>query len=95
MSVSSSDQTNFKRFADPAAKGILGWGREPDEGQKGPPKPPGSPPGPDPTEQFSTRAQDLAHRAAGAGARRSDNDADLLGFTRTATRGAARKILGY
>lgn len=95
MSVSSQDQSNFKRFADPGSKGILGWGHDADEGRKGPPAPPPGQPGAPATEQFSTREQDLQRRAAGAGARRSENDADLLGFTTTATRGAARKILGY
>lgn len=94
MSVSSQDQTNFKRFSDPGSKAILGWGRDPDEGNKSTPPPPGGDAPSDPV-QFQTRRQDLERRAASAGARRSANDADLLGFTGTASRNSARKILGY
>lgn len=44
--------------------------------------------------QFKTRKQNLERSASAAGARRSDNDADLLGFTTPARKGAARKVLG-
>lgn len=46
------------------------------------------------TEQFATRKQALGNRAAAAGVTRSDNDADVLGYTVPRRRSAAREILG-
>lgn len=47
------------------------------------------------TAQFATRAQIGDTRAAAAGAQRSGNDADLLGYTSTTKkRSASRQILG-
>lgn len=44
--------------------------------------------------QFETRKQALGQRAAAAGATRSDNDADVLGYAAPRRRSAARAILG-
>lgn len=68
--------------------------REAREREAGRPKP-GTPGVPASPEQFATRRQDLERRAGAAGASRSGNDADLLGYTGTARRGASRVILGY
>ena len=46
------------------------------------------------TEQFATRAQSIQRAAAAAGAQRSDNEADLLGYTAPKRRAASRTLLG-
>lgn len=48
------------------------------------------------TAQFATRDQVASTRAAAAGAQRSDNEADLLGYTTTPVkkRSASRMLLG-
>ncbi len=46
------------------------------------------------TEDFALREQSLAQRAAGAGATRTDNDADLLGYALPRRHSAGRAILG-
>ena len=43
---------------------------------------------------FAAREQSLGQKAAAAGAQRSDNDADLLGYTLPKKRSAGREILG-
>ena len=43
---------------------------------------------------FETRAQAITQQARAAGATRTDNDADLLGFTVPKRKGAARAVLG-
>jgi len=68
--------------------GLFGGGGE---------KPP--PPAPAPkvearTEAFALREQSLTQRAAAAGATRTDNEADLLGYTLPRKRSAGRAILG-
>lgn len=93
--MSNSDQSNFKRFADPGSKGILGWGRDPDEGKKSPPPPPPLTPPPG-TSQFSTLRQNLSGAADAAGSFRSESDADLLGLGNVGARAksASRRLLG-
>ena len=46
------------------------------------------------TEDFALREQSIGQRAAGAGATRTDNEADLLGYTLPRRRSAGRAILG-
>jgi hypothetical protein len=46
------------------------------------------------TADFALREQSLGQRAAGAGATRTGNDADLLGYTLPRRRSAGRAILG-
>lgn len=46
------------------------------------------------TEDFALREQSMGQRAAGAGATRTDNEADLLGYTLPRRRSAGRAILG-
>ena len=48
------------------------------------------------TQDFATREQDLTRRAAAAGALRSGNEADLLGYASPQAKrvGAARVLLG-
>lgn len=43
---------------------------------------------------FATRQQQVQQRASGAGAVRSTNDADMLGFATPKKRGASRTLLG-
>lgn len=43
---------------------------------------------------FATREQVVGQRAAAAGATRSDNDADLLGYVTPKRRAASRLLLG-
>ncbi len=43
---------------------------------------------------FEVRKQDIGQRAASAGAARSENDADLLGYTPPRKRNVSREILG-
>lgn len=45
-------------------------------------------------QAFETRAQKMGAQARAAGATRTDNEADLLGFTVPKRKGAARAILG-
>ena len=45
-------------------------------------------------QAFETRAQAITQQARAAGATRTDNDADLLGFTVPKRKGAARAVLG-
>lgn len=46
------------------------------------------------TEAIAQREQAMGQRAAAAGAMRSENEADLLGYTPAKRRSAARTILG-
>jgi hypothetical protein len=46
------------------------------------------------SSELKTREQALGKRAAAAGATRSDNDADVLGFSGPKRRAASRSILG-
>jgi hypothetical protein len=46
------------------------------------------------SSQFATRESEMQRQAAAAGAVRSENDADLLGFTTTKKKSAARQTLG-
>lgn len=46
------------------------------------------------TEQFATRKQAIGAAAVAAGAQRSDNEADLLGYTAPKRRAASRTLLG-
>ena len=48
----------------------------------------------DRTDDLATREQSLGQRASGAGATRSDNDADVLGYVLPRKRSAGRAILG-
>jgi hypothetical protein len=74
------DKWQNKYFPDPAASGAGA--------------PAGSPPA-DPAVQFDTRRQEYADQARAAGAQRTGNDADLLGFGVSRRRaGQARRILG-
>lgn len=43
---------------------------------------------------FATRERSLDQRASAAGAQRSDNDADVLGYALPRKRSAGREILG-
>jgi len=45
-------------------------------------------------DEFATREQALGQRASTAGAQRSENDADLLGYVTPKKRSASRAILG-
>lgn len=45
-------------------------------------------------EAFETRSQALGQQARAAGATRTDNEADLLGFTAPRRKGAVRALLG-
>lgn len=45
-------------------------------------------------EEFATREQVISQQARAAGAVRTDNDADLLGFTTPRRKGATRALLG-
>ncbi len=46
------------------------------------------------TADFETRAQSVGQRASAAGAARSDNEADLLGYSLPKKRSAGRVLLG-
>jgi hypothetical protein len=46
------------------------------------------------TTDFATRDQQMQRQAAAAGATRSENDADLLGYTGPKKKSAARQTLG-
>ena len=46
------------------------------------------------TDDFKAREQVVGQRVAAAGATRSDNDADLLGYVRPKSPAASRSILG-
>lgn len=46
------------------------------------------------SEQFATREQDVQRKASAAGALRSENDADLLGYAAPKKRSASRALLG-
>lgn len=46
------------------------------------------------TEQFATRKQAIGAAAVAAGAQRSENEADLLGYTTPKRRAASRTLLG-
>lgn len=46
-------------------------------------------------EDMETRSQDMTRLAAGAGAMRSDNDADLLGFSGGVRKRGVSRALGY
>lgn len=46
------------------------------------------------TEQFATREQSIQKAAAAAGAQRSDNEADLLGYSAPKRKTASRVLLG-
>lgn len=46
------------------------------------------------TPEFDVREQAMGQRASAAGAQRSDNDADVLGFALPRKRSAGRAILG-
>ena len=48
----------------------------------------------DRADDFAAREQTLGQRASTAGATRSENDADLLGFVAPKKRSASRAILG-
>jgi hypothetical protein len=91
--MSSPDIQNVKLNADPAAKAAFGWNKTDADKKKNPPPPVDNLPL-DPV-QFDTRSQDYSSQARAAGATRTGNDADLLGFTSAYRRaGQARKILG-
>jgi len=46
------------------------------------------------TDDFAALQQDVGERASAAGAQRSDNEADLLGYVKPKKRSASRAILG-
>jgi len=72
-----------------AVSGLFGGG-----GDKPPPAPVVTAKAEARTEDFALREQAIGQRAAGAGATRTDNDADLLGYTLPRRRSAGRAILG-
>jgi hypothetical protein len=91
--MSSPDVQNLKLNSDPATKLLLNWNKTDADKKKNPPPPDDGTPL-DPV-QFDTRSQDYSSQARAAGATRTGNDADLLGFTSAYRRaGQARKILG-
>jgi hypothetical protein len=74
--------------------GIFGGGDKPQAAQPAPaPAPVPSPPA-ERSKDFDLREQSLGQRASAAGAVRSDNEADLLGYTPPRKRSVSREILG-